>query len=725
MTSIAVLVKRLFVLGLAGSLVIPAVAVRADDSPDWATAAAGAAVGGVVGNQVGGGRGRTAATAAGAVVGSVIASGCRVTSGTVVGGFLGGLLGSQVGGGNGRNVMAGVGASVGAMLGSDCSPVASASAPAVLSVPPFLFNGLSFKPVTGFPLEAFQGVPPMVSVEDIGAARSVARKLAQAAAADYKAGNVDSAMLKMYWAKRIGVVSMTTTGRSLEAMSSIRASRSAGASSRVVGRASSVSMSLPAKGIVILPTFNQDRQDRAKVASLWDSLGTVASADWSRGVAVADNSGLSGLLNIVGKVVGGQNGQPVGNGHRASAGPLVLPPEARGLPEGQVLQLDGGVLMMKTAGSMVFYNVGDEPVAVPLDKLDFVPRTPTPSAARMAAAGVMKRINENVTNWTFGSYKSQTFGRYFSVWFDAPNRIVDLERGGQVVAYVDGAGSVTGLGKADGERAYKGDASFRLAANVLGSVRKSSDVMGFANGCRVEGYAEYEELHGDSANLLTTICFDGRKDRASTQKWKQTFWLDDSGKAVQTLDSMIADQKVVQSMKKAMLVGATASDILGFVPIVGNIESGFQCAESPTASQALATSALMSGSLFENKFPMARLAGWKPDPQEWDVPHVANCLGAIPLAGTAIKVGKGGVGLATGVVSKLENPGRLEMVFNAFDNPSTLRGYVEGVKEVESLYPGNSTAASFVKSMYDGAMTGLNIGQLKDDLFDTVVAYRQ
>lgn len=714
--------NRIVALAVAATFAAPVMA----DVMDWLKGAGGAAVGAIAGNQVGQGKGRTAATAAGAVAGSVIASGCKVSVGTAVGGVAGGVVGAQMGQGRGKDAMAAIGATVGAWLGSDCSPVASASAPVALSGDPFRFNGLVMTPMSGFPLEAFQGVPPMVTTDDLAAGREVAKRLASSAEESYQAGDTESAMLKMYWAKRIGQVALSTAGQSLAALNTLKVApqRMMPGAARGQLSGSSVTVSVPPKTLVVLPAFDQEGAPQNRVAQLWEStkLGRVDMAD---GVKVAD-LGVAGILGALKQVTGAQQ-RPQQQSQQQGSGQLAyVPPELLGLENGRVLRMENGASVMKSPGNLTVYNPGDKAVTIPLDKLDYMPRTPMPSADRQAAGDLLKAMNENVTRWTFGEYKRQTMGSFWTK-FQVPNRIVDAKRGNMVIGYTDSYGNVVQQ-RMDGDQAYKSDANYRLVANVMDGIGKSPAVNGFSLSCQAEALSFYDVLGGQYSNTLTQICFKGNFNNGQVnQIATRTFWIGENGKAVQTLESIAQDKDVVSTMKKALTASKTVSDAASLTGTAfGNVESALQCFDKYTLAQMAAVEGVRaSGGLKGNTtgfmdwdgaasgYKTARLAGWEPDQSEWSMDRVANCVGAIPVAGA---VGKRVAMLGKDVLAKAPDLERLSQVFKAFETPTSFNDYAKGVSNVADLYPSNPAAASFVKSIYDGLMTGQGLVQIKQDI---------
>lgn len=655
--------------------------------------------GGVLGNQVGGGSGRTAATAVGAGLGSVIASDCKVTTGTAVGGVLGGVVGAQMGKGRGKDGMAGIGAAVGAWLGSDCAAGAHAASPVALVGAPFRFNGLTLTPMSGFPIEAFRGVPPIVTTADLQAAREAVRRLSASAATSYRNGDVESALLRMYWAKRIGAVALSVSGSSLTAISGVKV------------KGETVTASIPAKTLVVLPAF--DQMDPEEIGPLAINSGhqySVGQLNWRAGVQVAD-ADMSSFLNVAGKLLGGANGQMVG----ALPGPAPVAPgranegvpaDFLGMPMGRVFRLDSGAMVMKSLDSLTIYNPGGEAVTLPLEKLDFIPRVPVPSAKRQAAADLMKTMKENMTAWTFGEYQR----RVMRFWtnFRVPDLVVDLDRGSKTVAYVDSYGNVNER-RSDGEASYRTNPTYRLSTDLLAAVSAKMNSSGMA--CRREQLNSYSKLSGQYANTLKFVCFKGRYGNGAEQQvHTKTYWIGEDGNAVQTMNSLMQDRAIRETMQSALAGGEAADAFIGFIPVAGNLESAHQCVGAVTLAQHAAVQKATGGSF--SAFAAARLAGWTEEPAEWNIERVANCVGAIPLGNTVIAAGKGLVSMGGRVLEATPNLDRMRSIFQAFDSPTSIRDFVGGVRNVEELVPGNPLAASFVKSVYDGLMTGQNFAQV-------------
>lgn len=691
-----------------------AVSFAMPDLSQVGQAAAGGAVGGFIGNQIGNGRGKTLATAAGAVTGVVIASGCKATAKTAIGGLIGGLIGSQFGGGNGSKALAGVGAGVGALLGSDCQAAANPVAPTPLpNMAPFTMNELTLTPMNGFPQEAFMGIPPIVTPQDVLAAAGTVRKLADLSAQARADGNPELSFLSMYWAKRI---SATTVGILSASLNSIATN---------TGKTASI----PAKGVVILPSFNEYSSSDTQNQALLNALSSMMAANEyaaSKGVMVADLNGFSSAMNFLNNI-GNKLAQPQPQAAPAPA-PVAQAAPAQaasqphkglvGLPLNVVVKLPDGTFAMQSDDALTLYNPNDTATDVPLNKLDFKVRTAAFSEARKAAAPMMFKINDAANNWEFSTYIQFAPGA-FEVNEAIPNKLVDVKRHGTTVSYVEGDGSI-GNDPTSGKVAYRTDSNFRNAMNLLQDINTTKSVNDFTDVCLNDlKLSQYETLDGKYARILQNVCFDGAYGNQK-KMYVRTYFIGELGKnPVQTSESANMDKANQNEMTKALTNGAAFSDVLSLVPVAGNVESGLRCLGDYTmAQQAAIGNALMRTGLPASDLPfsreknmaIAKLSGWTPPPaDEWSFDRVVNCASALPLAGyagTAVKAMDHAAG--NSILSGMSQASidKLHALAEAFNSPSSISGYFKGIQNVNDLFPSNPKASAFVKSIYDMVSSG-------------------
>lgn len=690
-------------------------------------AAIGGAVGGLLGNQIGNGRGKTIATAAGAATGVVIASGCKATFGTAIGGVLGGVLGSQVGGGNGSNIMAGVGASVGALLGSDCQPGAEPVAVApLLGVPPFEINGLTLTPVNGFPQEAFYGIPPIVTPNDMFAAAKMVRRLTDIALEARANDNPELAVLSMYWAKRI---STTATSILYASLQSIQTN---------TGKAASI----PAKGLVILPAFNEFRPANQHQA-LFDAMKEMLYANeyaYNKGVMVADNGGFGAALDFLNKALAPPAPRSASGQSIASASDTAIPRGLVGLPLNVALRAPDGVIFMKTDDALTIHNPNDKASDFSLDEIDFMARTAKLSPARQAASDLMFAINKAETEWTFNEYRPRIRGRYFETHIVAPNKIVDREDGDTAVAYLGDTGRVTSFPEI-GEHAYRTNNQYSSAVDILEAIEMAPPVRAHINSCIAAESGHYYTLDGLHANLMQAVCFQGQYSDKN-KMYVRTFYVGERGKnLVQSRDSVLLDSQNQDAMDRALINGKAFSDMTAFVPGLSNVEAGLACTGKYTLGQQNAIAGAVLKSHEKETYELAKqradqmskpsrnmynkklslMSGWVPPPaDEWGFDRVVDCITAIPLIGYAgsmvnladkVALRAGGYVLS-GLTEKRIN--LLRDITDAFATPVFFKNYMKDIRNVQTIFPENPSAASFVKATYDVLMHSQNMGQTAD-----------
>jgi outer membrane lipoprotein SlyB len=703
---------RIRFLSILPTLLLPTL-VHATQPDYMGQAIVGGGIGGAIGSQIGGGQGKIAATAVGAAVGVVVASGCTATPGTVLGGLLGGLIGSQFGGGRGKNVMAGVGAGIGALMGSDCKPGSKPAAVVPLpNTPPISFNGIVMTPVNGFPQEAFRGVPPIVTPSDIFAATKMVRSLYDLSAKAQADNNVELSILSMYWAKRISAETMSVLSASFQ---SIKTN-------------TGTSAAIPAKGLVILPAFNENKRPENNTALLNTMKDMVATNSYagSKGVLVADNSGFSAAMDLLGKLSQQPRPQPVPS-VAAQMQPTqvsTLPKKLVELPLNVVMSLPGGALIMKSEEALTIYNPNSEIINLPLDRLDFMPRTPSLSAARRAATDLMFAVSSAENDWSFNVYKKQVNG--FELNVSAPAKLIDITRGNKVIAYFDEQGQISTHGDA-GMKAYKTQSPYKRAIDTLEAIDNSTLINQFTSVCTQVKMGSYSVLDGLYANKLQAICFKGNY-ADNNYAYVRSYYVGEGAEIVQTAESLNRDLNNQKVMALAMATGSSVSDALSFVPGVGTVESGLSClGRASLAQTGFVSSVVMDAGVKSSaranvsNTDLAKLSGWTPpSSDEWGFDRVVSCASAIPLVGSAASavkvVDKGAAYLGASILSDVSKSrlDLLQSVTKAFDSPITLDEYAKGVKEVKDLVPNNPRAATLVKTFYDVLMSGQSMSQTAD-----------
>lgn len=613
----------------------------------------------------------------------------------------------QISGVNGKNILASMGSGVGLPLCSDCRQQPAESVPATYmpNMPSFTLNGLKLTPVNGFPKEAFMGIPPIVTPEDVLAATKMVRALADISR-KARTENPELSILSMYWAKRISATTVSILSSSLYAIKT-----NTGTSARI-----------PAKGLVILPAFNEfgdDSKQTLQLGMLEDKFA-VNEHGASKGVMVADNGGFGAALDFLSKV-----GTPPAQ--QVSQAPAAAQPKALvGLPLNTAFRMPDGMFVIKTNEALTIFNPNDTASDLPLDKLDFMARTTTPSPARQAVAPLMFAMNGSSRDWSFSNYQRrvQSFENYLA----APNRIIDINRGRQVAAYLNEAGQID-QSPDSGERAYRTNAIYKRAMDTMVQAVNSTPVRLHTNACYAANRNYYDAMGGKYATLLQSVCHEGPLDN---KVYVRTFYIGgDGSEIVQTPESLNRNGKNQQAMTEAMINGEALSDALSFVPGAENINNSLQCIGDYTFSQlGFISQAVMDTGAPANslrvtpkKYNIAVMAGWTPPSvNEWDLGRVTSCVNAMPPVTPAVSTVKVGNKTTaqpdTNVLSEI-SAARLDLIYSAasaFNSPLTLREYVRGASDVKALIPGNPSASAFVKTIHDTLITGQNMYQTANGL---------
>lgn len=603
-----------------------------------------------------------------------------------------------------NNLIASIGTRVAPSLCNDCQLQVD-PAPGALSpnMPSFTLNGLKLTPVNGFPKEAFMGIPPIVTPEDTLAAAKMVHTLSDISLKT-RTENPELSILSMYWAKRISTTTLSILSSSLYAIKT-----NTGTSARI-----------PAKGLVILPAFNEFNYESKQPLQLGKIENTPVSSKLatSKSIMVAYNGGFGVALDFLNKVSVAPPVQQSAQLPAAQSSTLV------GLPLNTAFKMPDGMFVMKTVDALTVFNPNDTASDLPLDKLDFMARTLTPSRARQAAAPLMFAINGSSKNWSFSNYQRRV--QSFENFLATPNKIIDINHGRQVAAYLNEAGQVD-QSPDSGERAYRTSAIYRRAMDTMVETVNSTPVRLHTNACYAANRSYYETLNGKYANLLQSICY---KEPLDNQVYVRTFFIGgDGNEIVQTSESLNRDSKNQQAMIEAMVNGEALNNALSFIP--GNIKNNLQCAGDYTFSQlGFISQAVMdigtpasSLRVTPKKYDIATMASWAPpSSDEWDLGRVTSCMNvtqpAASAAPTAKNVARAAMQPDTNVLSEL-SAARLELVrsaTSAFNSPLTLKEYVRSAPDAKALFPGNPNASAFVKNIHDTLMTGQNMYQMANGL---------
>ena len=460
----------------------------------------------------------------------------------------------------------------------------------------------------------------------------------------------------------------------------------------------------------------------ANYSSLSDDIPPLAGIDLSKGVQVVE-LGLNSILNVINSATNSRN-------INSSASIVEMEDNSRKLatlPIGEVMERPDGLHIRRDASGYAIYNKDDVGREIDMERLNFIPKLHAPSAQWQAAARKISDLSEKRLDYFF----KITQHTYSSGWFhvEKPNRYT---RNGQVIAHFGPNFEFSQHPNRAGENSYASHPDFRLAVDV-NEVTSRFIFSNFVPVCNSKSFGTYNRIAGGNANLVIANCHNGSE---SAVVYSRTYYLDEdalrTGALFPTVDSLMSDRRTRKAMNEAYDTGENVSDMLGLIPLVGEIESGLQCLGKSTMSQranlakefgfidgqnaAQNLKNRVSGDVFAVK---AEMVGWKPSASgKGALETTANCLSAIPFGSYALratnKIGKFiGVG---DIFAKSRNIEGLDSLLRLFDAPLKPTSVMEGLRIAESMAPRSPMAASFTKNLYDAMQRSYNMTQFHSAL---------
>ncbi|OZA25662.1 MAG: hypothetical protein B7X91_11390 [Hydrogenophilales bacterium 17-64-11] len=581
---------------------------------------------------------------------------------SVVGGLLGGLLGSQVGAGKGRQAAIGVGSAVGAVLGSDCS--ADNAVRTTVTTPRIGESRINGIPVGNggvFSLGRLSGLPLVQTTQDLKDLDLAVREAQALARARLEVDDYGGAMMATHFASLlleyqalIGI----SNDRVFESMKSMRDGRT----------------TIPAESYAVLPLFDRGGYTHHEKVEI--SFRPLESGE---PILVASNGLLTGIMSALPK-------QP----NNTASLPMAATEYAT-LPIGMIVTFANGLVMKRTADSIVVHNPKNVDLDAELEKMGYMPPIPMPSKHRQDAGRIMKNMTDS-SNIVFLRRASG------EAWPKAPNLIVDghTQTG---LLNANGLLSKSGVEDAAGKKLYANPkSSYRLAMDTLVGLQGVQEWHSFRNACNGDGRFNTSSLNavGQHGEIAAFLCGSGRN--VGSDIFSRQFYIGENG-LHQTIESIMKDESVAQGVKQYSLDRELASNLIQMVPVVGSLESGTKCVDSSLRigdlyASRLGTSEKMKAASFVKHI-------YNPeDLKEGGFSKTLDCLSAIPAAGLMVKGSSKAMELTVGLkgyISKAADD--FHQVSRLFDN-----GLVNGSKyavlaEKASKY-GDAWATTALMSKY-------------------------
>lgn len=534
----------------------------------------------------------------------------------------------------------------------------------------YTLNGLVMMPVSNFPATAWRGMPAIRTPQDLQATKQLAYTFGRAARSAADQGNMEVAMLNWYASQQLAGQGISILGSSLGLIQSIDRNGD--------GR-------LPARGLAMLPTQNMETTGM-RFSELERELLNIVNQPL---LSLADGVMVAGgndevLRNIL-------NTQPTPQQRSTNQ----RMPQQRGgvidsMPLNTPVVIQGGLYVERRADVFVIYNNTDQPTTVPLSKIGYVPPLEAPSAAKVAAAPFVRQISDSF--WNYADYLAQKHSA-FNCDVARPNKMACI---GADSPNFDAQGNLSADARS-GSEAYSRNPAYRNAIDLIIAAAKVQPRLEFRSTCVYQlGNYFNERIVGPNAEIKKMSCVpNGRSAAGATTT---DLYLGDNG-TVKTYSTLMNEKATRDRMTKETLTAAAWSDAVSYVPVVGSLEDAAKCVGMDNSVVTSIYQRIKNPGLSDASV----LAGWHPAPPTDTsiATTAANCLGAIPLAATAGKVVKGGVGLLKNQKALTTALGKSDELFGLFRNSLNPAEYEKAFATITKNYPHNQELAVFVKATSD------------------------
>lgn len=553
-----------------------------------------------------------------------------------------------------------VSALVGVSVLSGCAPIQ------VKQSREMFLNGIRLTEVASFPAAAWGGLPQIQSTGDLNDMAQIVSLMGKTSVAAARKGNDDLAVASWFWYRQYASQTISVMDNSLKAISSMNG-KSAGAV-------------IPGRSLVILPAFDRYQKPAASVVDA--GVDPAYAVIEHKGVMLA-GGGDAALADAIRQIVQNKQ-QPVNPAQRQAVADIPLNTPVR---------LDNGLYLERRKDALVIYNQNSSETGVPLREINYIPSMPPASEVRKAAAPYMYAMRDSVYRTLVQKDKAGMSGEVNVV---APNYV--KVGSGTMGHTLDGAGQITANQKESdkGQRAYRGNPSYKLSVDLLAGIPRDPAVSAFNTRCYSTGFGYTYEFTGSDAEILRTSCMNG-------SSYSRDFFITGDA-AIQTYESILEDKKIVGYMKDAVAGAGAVDNATSLLIFWGNLENGLQCAGIPSISELM--NVRREGG--RNGRTVATMAGWKPEENIADT--AISCVGAIPLVGDIGIVTKD-VAAGLKALNKTALAGKLDKYGSMMEIFRTDGGLNQAASRAAAYFPDNKDLASMLHKGYNILQASLNAHQ--------------
>lgn len=556
--------------------------------------------------------------------------------------------------------------------------------PSVPSIPQFVMNGLSIKPVSNFPAQAFAGLPPIRSLADFSALATGAKQFAQAGHAAVTEGNMETALLNWYIAQHLAARSMSISQASIQSIKNIDKNGDA---------------TIPPRSLVLLPVANMSNPNVLASVIYQNDFAANEPFDWAAAPKLAGTS-----ANVLGQALNGLNAtgssDPYARQYASNAQQKLMARDE--LPLDTPVRLNNGFYVERKSDVFVIYNDSDSPSVLPLSKVGYVPPLASQSIERINAVPLIRSISGAIFDYL--AYQEGRYTNSFDCNPSIPNKYTCTN--GVESLFFDDKGRLVRDAQ-PGKLAYKNNGIFKVAMDSITAAHNFPAVKQWREACLSGGLTGQDgrrfhnnKIVGSGADLLKLSC--KRLDNNSVKT--MDFIIGEKG-LVKTYSTLMAEKDTRDRMTNAVKRSQALSDLVAMVPVVGSVEDVANCLNLDSSFVKN-----LSGPSNAEK-TLARLAGWKPEPVTANsvMGTAVSCLGAVPLVSHAATATKGASKLLgnTRLGSFIgENADKVGRLFKLFDDTLLPGGFAKSAAEIERLFPNNTQLAQLVKRVNDAVLRG-------------------
>lgn len=383
---------------------------------------------------------------------------------------------------------------------------------------------------------------------------------------------------------------------------------------------------------------------------------------------------------------------------------------AMSLPLNQPVTLTNGAVLERTEDSFVLHNPGAQPVRLDVQQLGYLPPIRTPSKARKMAGKILEQINHTGAEPVLAGVVQGTN-------FEPPNKIIFTINGQRRPGGITVEGRLAKSPEeviASKKEYEKVGSPFRLAMDARYGMERSRERNEFRAQClSIMGrFVFLDFMKGAYGEIVDLRCLRMRHkdDMVGELIYSRRYYVTDAGQ-VKSWESLLRDQDTADKLKKLDQTIEATENLLQILPVIGNIESGLKCTDTPTMTRVFLMrskdNAMLNHlrSFVSDIYTPADFSAWE---------RSTDCASALPLLGNAAKLGVSAAKLAA-LGKHVDDYGKSFV--------SAMKFFDDGLKSGKNwaaiaaeLPLQNQKNLSFAKTMYNGLQRASDMGDLADSL---------